>query len=61
MDRTKKLLVLGVGIALFAASLLADVIGIGEGAGMGPWQTAGAVVGALIAIVGVVLLRPGTD
>ena len=60
--RTLKLLVLGVGIALLAPSLLADVIGIGDGAGMGPWQTTGSVVGALIAIVGVVLLlRSGTD
>lgn len=43
------------GIVLLAASLTADMIGIGVAAGIGYKQTIGAVVGVIAAIVGFVL------
>ena len=45
-------LVLIIGLGLFVASLLADVIGIGNDPGFGPQQTTGIIVGVIIAAVG---------
>ena len=45
-------LVLIIGLGLFVASLLADVIGIGTDPGFGPQQTTGIIVGVIIAAVG---------
>ncbi len=45
-----------IGVVLLAASLLADVAGIGDSAGFGPQQTAGAVAGAVVAAVGLFLM-----
>jgi len=45
------LLVVGVGLLL--ASLLADVIGIGDHAGFGKQQIMGTVVGVLLTVIGV--------
>jgi uncharacterized membrane protein YcjF (UPF0283 family) len=46
------LILIGVGIVLLSVSLLADVLGIGDYPGIGFKQIAGAVVGAVIAIIG---------
>ena len=49
-----------VGVVVFLVSLLADAFGIGEGTGIGWKQIVGAVVGVVIAAVGMVLLRKKT-
>lgn len=41
-----------IGVGLLAASLLADVAGIGDASGFGPQQTAGAIAGAVVTAVG---------
>ncbi len=46
------ILVLVIGIGLLAASLLADVIGIGDDPGFGLQQTTGTIVGVIITAVG---------
>jgi len=51
-DQTSSILVLLIGIALLAASLLSDVIGIGDRPGFGAQQTMGVVVGAALAAIG---------
>jgi hypothetical protein len=48
------------GVLLFLVSLSADAIGVGEGTGIGWKQIVGAVVGVVIAAVGMVLLRKKT-
>jgi hypothetical protein len=47
-------------VLLFLVSLSADAIGVGEGTGIGWKQIVGAVVGVVIAAVGMVLLRKKT-
>jgi hypothetical protein len=51
------LILIGVGIVLLLVSLLADVLGIGGYPGIGFKQIAGAVVGAVIAIIGFIIRR----
>ena len=51
------LILIGVGIILLLVSLLADVVGIGGYPGIGFKQIIGAVVGAVIAIIGFRMLR----
>jgi uncharacterized membrane protein len=51
------LILIVVGIIILLVSLLADVIGIGGYPGMGYKQIIGAIVGAVIAIVGFILYR----
>lgn len=46
-----------IGVGLLAASLFADVIGIGDDPGFGKQQTTGTVVGALIMLVGLALTK----
>jgi len=48
------------GVLLFLVSLTADAIGVGEGTGIGWKQILGAVVGVVIAAVGMVQLRKKT-
>ena len=48
------LLVLGVIILLLFAT--ADLLGIGENPSFGVWQIAGTIVGAVVAIIGLVML-----
>jgi len=55
MSKTVVLLIGGV--VLFLVSLGADVIGIGEGTGVGWKQITGAAVGVIIAVIGMVRLR----
>ena len=47
------------GVLLFLVSLTADTIGIGEGTGVGWKQITGAVIGVVIAAIGIVRLRRG--
>jgi hypothetical protein len=51
------LILIVVGIIILLVSLLADVIGIGGYPGMGYKQIIGAIVGAVISIVGFILYR----
>ncbi len=45
------------GVLLFLVSLTADTIGIGEGTGVGWKQIPGAVIGVVMAAIGMVRLR----
>jgi len=45
------------GVLLFLVSLTADTIGIGEGTGVGWKQITGAVIGVVMAAIGMVRLR----
>ena len=54
-DKVAPILVLVIGIGLLVASLLADVVGIGDDPGFGLQQTTGTIVGLLIAAVGLYL------
>jgi len=44
-----------VGIVVLLLSLIADLIGIGGWPGFGTYQIVGAIVGAIVAVVGLVL------
>ncbi len=55
-NKTAPILVLVIGLGLLLASLLADVIGIGDDTVFGPLQTTGAIVGAIITAVGLYLV-----
>ena len=58
MANTKpaNVIVLVIGVGLLGASLLADTLGIGDDPGFGTQQTLGTVAGAVIAVVGAVLM-----
>ena len=49
------MLVLVIGIGLLAASVLADVIGIGDDAGFGNQQMMGTIAGVVITAIGLFL------
>jgi uncharacterized membrane protein len=51
------LILIVVGVIILLSSLLADMIGIGGYPGMGYKQIIGAIVGAVISIVGFILYR----
>lgn len=56
---TKKIVgivLLVVGIVVLLLSLTADVIGIGQHIGFGYWQILGTIAGAILAVVGLVLM-----
>jgi hypothetical protein len=53
----KPVVLLVVGVMLSLISLTADVIGIGEGTGIGWRQITGFTVGLVIAVVGLVQMR----
>ena len=46
-----------IGTGLLAASLLADVIGIGDDPGFGMQQTMGTIAGAVIGFLGLVVMK----
>jgi len=46
-----------IGAGLLAASLLADVIGIGDDPGFGMQQTMGTIAGAVIGFLGLVVRK----
>ena len=54
-NKTANNVVLVVGIGLLAASLLADVIGIGDNPGFGNQQTMGTIAGVVITAIGLFL------
>ena len=53
------MVVLALGALLLLASLLADVIGIGDDAGFGRQQTMGTIAGVLVLAVGAYLHKKG--
>jgi hypothetical protein len=57
---SKAAIFLVVGVLIFLVSLAADAVGIGEGTGIGWKQIIGAVVGVVVAAVGMVQLRRKT-
>jgi len=55
-------MVTAVGVVLLVLSALADPIGLGGGGGFGWKQSTGLIVGAAVAVVGLVLmLRRGEE
>ncbi len=54
-NKIANILVLVIGIGLLAASLLADVIGIGDDPGFGNQQTMGTIAGVVITAIGLFL------
>lgn len=54
--KTTGIILLVVGIVVLLLSLLADVLRIGTWSGFGFYQIGGAIVGAVVAIVGLVLM-----
>ena len=54
-NKTASIILVLVGVGLLGASLLADVIGIGDNPGFGFQQTAGTAAGVVIAAVGLYL------
>ncbi len=58
-NKTASRILLVVGIGLLLASLLADVIGIGDDVGFGRQQMMGAAAGAIVAAIGLFLLLKG--
>jgi hypothetical protein len=46
-----------IGVGLLAASLLADVIGIGDDPGFGMQQTMGTIAGVVIVFLGLMVMR----
>ena len=59
--KTAGMIVLIIGIGLLAASLLADVIGIGDDVGFGGQQTMGTIAGVVITAVGLFLTLKAKD
>ncbi len=56
-NKTSSMVILALGALLLLASLLADVIGIGNDAGFGLLQTMGTVAGVLVLAVGAFLYK----
>lgn len=56
MKKTAGIILLVVGIIVLVLSLVLDLIGLGRTPGFGWNQIAGTIVGAIVAIVGVVLM-----
>ena len=48
-----------IGVGILAASLLADVIGIGDDPGFGTQQKMGSFAGVVITVLGLVGIRKG--
>jgi hypothetical protein len=55
VNKTASIILLVVGAGLLVASLLADVIGIGDNPGFGRQQTMGTIAGAIVTAVGLFL------
>ncbi len=60
VDKTASIILVVAGLGLLAASLLADVIGIGDSPGFGNQQTMGTVAGLAMAAIGLYLTRRKT-
>jgi hypothetical protein len=59
-SRKAPLIIMIIGVGVLAASLLADVIGIGNDLGMGKYQISGTIVGAVIMFLGLALMKKST-
>ena len=59
-DKTASIVLLVAGLGLLVASLLADVLGIGDDAGFGKQQTMGTIAGVAMAAIGLYLTRRKT-
>ncbi len=59
-NNTAAIILLLVGVGLLGASLLADVIGIGDDVGFGRQQTAGTAAGVVITAVALYLTFKGS-
>ncbi len=59
-NKLSSLVVIIIGAGLLLASLLADVIGIGDNVGFGPQQTTGTITGVVILAAGIYLYRRAT-
>ena len=55
--KTLSIILFALGIVLFVLSLAADAIGVGGYAGFGGIQIAGILLGALAAVVGLLMMR----
>ena len=55
VNKIASIILLVLGIGLLVASLLADVIGIGDDVGFGRQQTMGTIAGAIVTAVGLFL------
>ena len=60
-NKTARIVLLVLGIALLIVSLSADVTGIGDDPAFGPRQIMGTVVGALVTVVGLYLTIKGSQ
>ncbi len=56
-NKTAAMVILVIGALLLLASLLADVIGIGDDAGFGRQQTMGTIAGVVVLAVGAFLYK----
>ena len=56
-NKTSSMVVLALGALLLLASLLADVIGIGDDPGFGRQQTMGTIAGVVVLAVGAFLYK----
>jgi len=54
--KTNSALVFVIGIVVLVLFAMADLIGIGENPDFGPVQIAGTIVGAVLAVVGLIML-----
>jgi hypothetical protein len=53
----RAVVILIVGVLLFLVSVTADTVGVGEGSGFGWKQITGAIVGAVVAAIGIIQMR----
>ena len=61
MDKINaSVVVLVIGAGLLLASLLADIVGIGDDVGFGAQQTMGTVAGVIVIGIGVYLMKRKT-
>ncbi len=56
-NKNSAAIIVVIGAGLLAASLLADVIGIGDDPGFGKQQLTGLIVGMLIMFVGLAVMK----
>jgi len=55
--KVRSIVLILIGVALVVLSLFADVLGVGAHAGLGWKQMAGAALGVVVAIVGLLGMR----
>lgn len=60
-EKTASIVLLVVGIGILVASLLADVIGIGDHPGFGKQQTIGTIAGVIVTVAGLFFTLKKSD